>query len=206
MRRAVILATLTVLLIAVAGVTVARENTSTPTSLYNGQPESTAPDTTTVPETTSPETTAPQSTTPDEPDEKTVEKTVERTVETTVETTVVEPSAPEETLPVVEQLGEPEMDEEAGKPDYLGKPDELGKPEKVKGGKKNGKLRGMGKLDDIARLPGKGNLQDAGKPEKEQADGNPGKVTLCHKDKVAISVGAPAEPARLRHGDSLGAC
>jgi len=198
MRRAVILATLTVLLIAVAGVTVARENTSTPTSLYNGQPESTAPDTTTVPESTSPETTAPQSTTPDEPDEKTVERTVE--------TTVVEPSAPEETLPVVEQFGEPEMDEEAGKPDYLGKPDELGKPEKVKGGKKNGKLRGMGKLDDIARLPGKGNLQDAGKPEKEQADGNPGKVTLCHKDKVAISVGAPAEPAHLRHGDSLGVC
>jgi hypothetical protein len=33
-----------------------------------------------------------------------------------------------------------------------------------------------------------------------------GKVTLCHKGKKTISVGASAVPAHLRHGDTLGAC
>ena len=33
-----------------------------------------------------------------------------------------------------------------------------------------------------------------------------GKVTLCHKGKKTISVGASAVPAHLNHGDSLGAC
>ena len=32
------------------------------------------------------------------------------------------------------------------------------------------------------------------------------KVTLCHKGKETISVGAPAVPAHLAHGDTLGAC
>ena len=39
---------------------------------------------------------------------------------------------------------------------------------------------------------------------------NPGKgrpkVTLCHKGRVTISVGAPAVKAHLRHGDTLGTC
>lgn len=39
---------------------------------------------------------------------------------------------------------------------------------------------------------------------------NPGKghpkVTLCHKGKVTIRVGAPAVKAHLRHGDTLGPC
>jgi len=38
--------------------------------------------------------------------------------------------------------------------------------------------------------PGKGNV----------------KVTLCHKGKVTIRVGAPAVRAHLRHGDTLGPC
>jgi hypothetical protein len=33
-----------------------------------------------------------------------------------------------------------------------------------------------------------------------------GKVTLCHKGKKTISIGASAVPAHLRHGDTLGAC
>jgi hypothetical protein len=33
-----------------------------------------------------------------------------------------------------------------------------------------------------------------------------GKVTLCHKGKKTISVGASAVSAHLRHGDTLGAC
>jgi hypothetical protein len=32
------------------------------------------------------------------------------------------------------------------------------------------------------------------------------KVTLCHKGKKTITVGAPAVKAHLRHGDKLGAC
>ena len=32
------------------------------------------------------------------------------------------------------------------------------------------------------------------------------KVTLCHKGKVTITVGAPAVKAHLRHGDKLGRC
>ena len=32
------------------------------------------------------------------------------------------------------------------------------------------------------------------------------KVTLCHKDKNTITVGAPAVPAHMRHGDDTGTC
>jgi hypothetical protein len=31
-------------------------------------------------------------------------------------------------------------------------------------------------------------------------------VTLCHKGKNTISVGAPAVPAHLAHGGTIGAC
>jgi hypothetical protein len=36
--------------------------------------------------------------------------------------------------------------------------------------------------------------------------GGQDKVTLCHKDKKTLTVGAPAQTAHLGHGDSLGAC
>lgn len=32
------------------------------------------------------------------------------------------------------------------------------------------------------------------------------KVTLCHKVKVTIVVGAPAVKGHMQHGDALGAC
>jgi hypothetical protein len=64
--------------------------------------------------------------------------------------------------------------------------------------------------------PGKGK---PGKPGKKQAPSTaqyqygPGgnqygkkKVTLCHKGKKTITVGAPAAKAHLRHGDTLGPC
>jgi hypothetical protein len=34
----------------------------------------------------------------------------------------------------------------------------------------------------------------------------PEKVTLCHKGKNTITVGAAAVPAHLRHGDTIGPC
>jgi hypothetical protein len=82
--------------------------------------------------------------------------------------------------------------EKAGEP--TGKP---GRPEHAQGGKKYGKSRVAGKP------PGKSRSDDAG---EKRFGGNPGKIILCHKNRVTISVGAPAEPAHLRHGDSLGAC
>ena len=33
-----------------------------------------------------------------------------------------------------------------------------------------------------------------------------GKVVVCHKGKKTIVIGAPAVPAHLRHGDTLGEC
>ena len=85
------------------------------------------------------------------------------------------------------------MGEPTGKP---------GKPEHAQGSKKYGKSRVSGKPPGKSR-PATGRPDFAG---EKRFKGNPGKVTLCHKDRVTISVGAPAEPAHLRHGDKLGAC
>jgi hypothetical protein len=73
MRRAVILATLTCILFAVAGVTVAGENTFTSSSRDGDQTEST------VAGRTAPEATVPETTVPEE-----VEKPVEGAEEATV--------------------------------------------------------------------------------------------------------------------------
>jgi hypothetical protein len=80
-----------------------------------------------------------------------------------------------------------------------GKP---GKPGHTQGGKKYGKPRVAGEPPGKSR-PATGRPDHAG---EKGFDGHPGKVTLCHKGGVAISVGAPAKPAHLRHGDSFGAC
>ena len=42
--------------------------------------------------------------------------------------------------------------------------------------------------------------------EPEGEGGGQQKVTLCHKGKNTITVGAPAEAAHLRHGDERGGC
>jgi hypothetical protein len=78
MRRGIILATLTCILFAVAGVTAATENTLTSSSQNGDQTESTAPEST-VAGRTAPEATFPETTVPEE-----VEKTDEGTEEATV--------------------------------------------------------------------------------------------------------------------------
>jgi hypothetical protein len=200
MRRAVILVTLTCILFAVAGVTVAGENTFTPGWQDGDQKESKVPESTvagrtateaTVPEATLPEATVPETTVPEG-----VEKPVEGTEEATV---VVEEEQKKfgKGDPGAGNYGGIQNDnriEKAGKP--------AGKPEHAQGGKKYGKQRVAGKPPGKSR-PAPGRPDHAG---KKGFEGNPGKVTLCHKEKVTISVGAPAEPAHLRHGDSLGAC
>ncbi len=42
--------------------------------------------------------------------------------------------------------------------------------------------------------------------ETDTCESEAGKVTICHKGKRTISVGAPAVPAHLAHGDTLGPC
>jgi hypothetical protein len=188
MRRAVILATLTCILFAVAGVTVAGENTFTSSSPDGDQTESTGLGRT-VPEATVPETTVPDD----------VEKPVEGTVEATVgvHEERKEPGKGETGAGNYGGIQDDNRIEDAG--ELTGKPD---KPEHVQGGKKYGKPRVAGKPPGKSR-PATGRPDDAG---EKGFDGNPGKVTLCHKKRVTISVGAPAEPAHLRHGDKLGAC
>ena len=194
MRRAVILATLTCILFAVAGVTVAGENTFMSGSHDGDQTESTVLESTvagrTVPEATAREATVPEATVP----ETTVSEDVEKPVERAEETTVVvrkEPKGPGKGDPGAGSYGgiwEDDRIEKAGGP--TGKPD---KPEHARvAGEPPGKSR-----------PAKDRPDHAG---KKGIGGNPGKVTLCHKNRVTISVGAPAEPAHLRHGDEPGAC
>ena len=191
MRRAVIFATLTFLLLAVAGVTVAGENTFTSSQRTGDQTESTAPEPTTL-DPDAPEVTVPEATAPEE----TVNEDVEKPDEGTVETTGVVPEEPEE--PGAGNYGGiEETDEPAARP---------GKPEHAQGGKKNGLLRQTGRPEHPGKPPVRGKPDDVGKAGEKLAGGNPGKVTLCHKGRVTISVGAPAEPAHLRHGDRLGAC
>jgi hypothetical protein len=104
MRRAVILATLTCILFAVAGVTVAGENTFMSGSHDGDQRESTVLESTlagrTVPEATAREATVP---------ETTVSEDVEKPVEGAEETTVVvrkEPKGPGKGDPGAGRYGE----------------------------------------------------------------------------------------------------
>ena len=192
MRRAVILATLTCILLAVAGGTAARENTFTSSSQGGDQTESTAP------ETTGSERTAPEATVL----ETTVPEDVEKSAEGKVEATVVvyeEPKEPGKGDPGAGNYGGIQDDNgiEAGEP--TGKPN---KPEHAQGGKKYGKQRVAGMPPGKSK-PATDRPDDAG---EKGFDGNHAKITLCHKDRVTIWVGAPAKPAHLRHGDSIGAC
>src|SRR5829696_8215832 len=183
MRRAVILATLTCILFAVAGVTVAGENTFTSGSPDGDQTEATAL-----------EATVPEAPVPDD-----VEKPVEGTVEATVgvHEEQKETGKGETGAGNYGGIQDDNRIEDAGEP--TGKPN---KPEHAQGGKKYGKPRVAGKPPGKSE-PATGRPDDAG---EKGFDGNPGKVTICHKNRVMISVGAPAKPAHLRHGDTRGAC
>ncbi len=56
-----------------------------------------------------------------------------------------------------------------------------------------------------AKGKAQGQSQVQGTDEAEGGGGQE-KVTLCHKGKNTITVGAPAEAAHLRHGDIKGPC
>lgn len=198
MRRAVILATLTLLLLAVAGITVAQEMTSDPERDYRTEP--------TVLEATTAEPTELVDEGPVEEDEGTAGDVVENSEEPEA----VSSGVPEERAAEVESGVE-----------SRGKPEDSGG--ETSGGQQKVTLCHKGKTTITISAPGEdahlghgdspgacgGNGEAAGEPGGEsKARGSEGqeKVTLCHKDKNTISVGAPAEDAHLRHGDSLGAC
>jgi len=193
LRRAVILATLIGILFAVAGVTAATENAFTSSSQDVDQTESTVPEPAggTAPEVTALEATVPETTVPEE---------VEKPIEGTEEATVVVHEEPKEAgkeEPGAGNYGGIQNDkriEKAGAP--------TGKPEHAQGGKKYGKPRVAGKPPGKSG-PATGRPDHAG---EKGFDGKPGKVILCHKTGVTISVGAPAQHAHLRHGDTIGAC
>jgi hypothetical protein len=200
MRRAVIFASLTLLLLAVAGVTVATEYTSSP--LAGDPTESTAPESA-APEPTAPETPVPEATVPEATVPEEVEKPDEGTVETTVGVTE-KPKKPGGDDTGVGNRGGLQKGNgigAAGEPAGGPRP-----PEHARGGKSYGIVRQNGKPERPGKPPVGAKPQGVGKAGEEGARGNPGKVTICHKGRVTISVGAPAQPAHLRHGDSLGPC
>jgi hypothetical protein len=97
-----------------------------------------------------------------------------------------------------------------GKPGSIGKPEELGKPEEGEGPEGRGKLRSKGKPVDVGKGESThrpiGATKAKGNSQRTHDGRGQKKITLCHKGKHTITVGAPAKYAHLRHGDSLGDC
>lgn len=160
MRRAVIFVTLLLLLLAVAGVTIAQEGTF----LGDEPAENISPEATTsedaLPETTTPGSTGPDLEIPQANDQET--------------------SSPEK--PELESPEEDETSEE--------------EPPETDGANNA--------PEDENKVNGRNEAED--KAGDEAVDRLQQKVTLCHKGRITISVGTPAQAAHVRHGDALGAC
>ena len=84
-----------------------------------------------------------------------------------------------------------------GKPANSGRG--VGKPELV------GKGAQHRQPPDPVDRPANGKPQGRGNQVEHGRGGGQQNVTLCHKNKT-LTVGAQAQAAHLRHGDSLGAC
>jgi hypothetical protein len=209
MYRAVVLATLVVLLLAVVGVAIAGSGGEDPGELTT--PEGTSFGSTVAEDA---ETTAPGGQSPElEGLEETAEDTSEPTVAT--DPTVEETEEPTVVDPVEEP---PAPNSSAGK--LYGRPEHAGEPEVRGGGGGQPKvtLCHKGKNTITVGAPAKeahlrhgdtvGPCPLGAEPEAAKNGGGGGedKVTLCHKGKNTITVGAPAKEAHLRHGDTLGAC
>ena len=169
MYRAVVITTLTLLLLAITGITLARESTIGPER--NTPTEPTVQDlTTTIGEPT------------DVADEETTEGSDPAAGGVTEEYTQPEAGEPEITE-------EPEVTEEQA---TGGIGEDVGEPEGV------GKGQGFG-----GKTERRAQANDVGEANGGQAQE---KVTLCHKGKKTLRVGAPAQAAHVRHGDIVGSC
>jgi hypothetical protein len=194
MHRAVVLTTLVLLLLAVAGVSAAQDSGIFAGGLNSDDlPGSTTQERTSFEATVAADTmksALPGASSEPKGGEDASEPTVvtEPTVEETEKSTAAAPS--EQTLP----------------------------PGSNNVGKSANSGRGVGKPALVGKAPNIGNPPDEvdhpanGKPEErwnDQEHGRGGiqqKVTLCHKGKKTLTVGAPALAAHQRHGDTQGAC
>jgi hypothetical protein len=195
MHRAVVLTTLVLLLLAVAGVSAAHES-----GIFGGGSISDGPPGSTTQERTSFETTMMEDTmTSALPGASSEPKDGEDGSEPAV---VSEPAVGQTEKPTAAAPGEKKL---TPGPNNVGKPANsgrvLGKPEHV------GKVPNIGKSpDDDAGHPANGKHEERGNEVEHSRPSSQQKVTLCHKDNKTLTVGAPALAAHQRHGDTQGAC
>jgi hypothetical protein len=197
MQRAVVLTTLVLLLLAGAGVAVA------------GGPSGDEPGVLTTPEMTSfgstvaeePETTVPGASSSKPLEDDAEEETEEDVSEVTAiaEPTVVKPEAPTAGSRIKEK---PALDSKIGEGRSIAEAvweRSVGKA--GVNGRSVGKPEHAGKPLDVGKPKGRGGEVEHGLAEGQH------KVTLCHKGKNTITIGAPAVDAHLaHHDDRLGAC
>jgi hypothetical protein len=201
MYRAVVLTTLVLLLLAVAGVSVAQDG-----RMFAGEPNGGDPQeaSATPEEQTSFEATGLEDTTTSPPPGASSETDDHQDVpEPTV---VTEPTVVNEAT-----LGEPE------KPTAAPARQETPAPGTNDVGNPGDGVRAVGKPEHAVKDPAAGSAEIGqpgnGEPVELGDEEEPGrsvggqtKVTLCHKGNRTLTVGAPAVDAHLRHGDTLGAC
>jgi hypothetical protein len=230
--RAVVLITLTLLLLAITGITLARESTFGPER--DSLTEPTVQDTTTTGEPTA--TTVMEPT--DIADEETTARSVPAAGSVTEDSTVPEAEEPE----VAKEQATGGKIENMGRPGGVSKPKGAG-GDPVGNGKAEddeGEARGEGDQDKVTLcqngktltvgasaqaahvrhgdIVGSCPAEDAAPEPSEETpgagvaqDGDGGggngqqKVALCHKGKT-LTVGEPAKEAHLCHGDSEGPC
>jgi hypothetical protein len=184
MYRVVVLTTLVLLLLAVVGVSVAREGRIFSESNRDDIPGST------MPELTSFEVTGPEGTT--------TSQAPGASSETDDRQDVPEPTVVTEPTPGTNDVG---------KPGHVGKAPDLGRSrdEVVPHGNGWPGVHPQKRVHERGPGPtGKATGVEAARNGKGGGGGRD-KVVLCHKNKT-LTVGAPARAAHLRHGDSLGAC
>jgi len=195
MYRAVVLTTLVILLLAVAGVSVAQDG-----RILAGGPNSNDPPGVTTPEEqTSFEVTGSEHTTRNMPPGASSEEEDHRNI-------------PEPTVVTEPTVGEPEKSTAAPAGEEAPPPgsNSVDKP--------GNSIRGVGKPEHAGKAPDVGTgVADVGphgiaEPVERGNEEEPGrgvgrqKATLCHKGNKTLTVGTPALAAHLRHGDTRGAC
>ena len=186
MYRAIVLTTLVLLLLAVAGVSVAQDG-----RIFAGEPNSNGPPESSRPERTSLEATGSEDTTTSPPPGAASEEGDRQNIP---EPTVVEPEKPaaaptREETPGTNAVGNPGDGGRA-----VGKPEHAVKVSDPAAGTAEMGQHGNG--EPVER----GNEEVRGRSDSQQ------KVTLCHKGNKTLTVGAPALTAHQRHGDYPGAC
>jgi hypothetical protein len=195
MHRAVVLTTLVLLFLVVAGVSAAQES-----GIFAGEPNSDDP-----PEATTQERTSFEATMAEDTMTSTLHgaSSEPKVGEAASEPTVVsKPTVGETEKPTVAASGQktlPPGSNSVRKPAKSGSG--VSKPALV------GKVPNIGKPPDgDVGHPANGKPQERGNEGEHGRGGSQQKITLCHKNKNTLTVGAPALAAHQRHSDTKGAC